>query len=143
MNNKLKEKKGYGSFFSSVNPAIFKDYPNNFIPENRKLFYSGRHAIKYILDALKKKNEVSNIWLPEYYCQFVTSWLKKNYTNIKMYKVEPLNQSFVINVNNFLKNNDIIIVNNFWGTSECKLKSFNKCIIIISYTPLKLSMKTY
>ncbi|WP_298555597.1 hypothetical protein [uncultured Algibacter sp.] len=131
MNNNIKEKKGYGSFFSHIDSEFFKDFPNSFIPKNNKLFYSGRHAIKYIIENINKINKVNIIWVPEYYCQHVTHWLKQNYNNIKFYEVKPANNSYIIDGSNFLKENDIILINNFWGTSECLINYTEKNFQIV------------
>lgn len=133
MNNKLATKNGYGSFFSFINPSssIFDDIENHFIPDNRKLFYNGRHAIKYIIEIIKLENNVNSIWIPEYYCQHVTAWIKANYSNVKVYNVNPLDESFIIDTRDFAKNNDIILVNNFWGISNCTLKTSKKKFFVV------------
>jgi len=133
MKNKLNKKKGYGSFFSyeKHNSKAFINFNNSFIPTNKKLFYTGRQAIKYIVEIIKLNNKINTFWIPEYYCQHVTIWLKKNYDNIKSYKVNPLDNEYIIKANDFVKENDIILVNNFWGTSNCSLNYINNKVIVI------------
>ena len=61
MINKVERKKGYGSFFSYIDhkSIIFSNSKNSFLPQNRKLFYSGRHAIKYIIETIKLENTIN------------------------------------------------------------------------------------
>ena len=133
MINKVERKKGYGSFFSYIDhkSIIFSNSKNSFLPQNRKLFYSGRHAIKYIIETIKLENTINTFWIPEYYSQHVTSWLKVNYSNIKIYKVNPLEKSHTIKAYEFLNNNDIILINNFWGLSNCSVDIKNRKVQII------------
>ncbi|MEC3908020.1 hypothetical protein VOI54_13395 [Tamlana sp. 2201CG12-4] len=135
MHNKLLKKKGYGSFFShiSYNSNIFRNSKNSFNPINGKIFYSGRHAIKYIIETIKSNNTINTIWVPEYYCQHVTSWLKENYKNIKTYQVNPLDKLHIVKADSFVTEEGkvIVLVNNFWGISHCSLETSKKNIFII------------
>ncbi|MDO5971149.1 hypothetical protein Q4Q35_15175 [Flavivirga aquimarina] len=133
MHDKLTKKKGYGSFFSNVNyeSEVFSNSKNSFKPVNRKLFYSGRHAIKYIIETIKLNTKINTFWIPEYYCQHVTSWLRKNYKNIETYRVNPLDKSHIIKPDNFVSENDVVLINNFWGISHCFLETSKKNVFII------------
>ncbi|MDN3667142.1 hypothetical protein ACFFU1_07105 [Algibacter miyuki] len=126
-------KKGFGSFFSYIDPKseLLADSKNQFNPLNNTLFYNGRHAIKYIVELIQKEKNINTFWLPEYYCQHVTHWLKQNYSNIKTYPVDPKNPDYCIEGNLFLENNDIILVNNFWGISKCNLDYQNDTVSVI------------
>ncbi|WBU88798.1 hypothetical protein [Cellulophaga omnivescoria] len=111
MNNKA----GIGSFFHQVNADDLVDFNlNEFIPKF-KLFYTGRHAIKFIIDEIKLTKDISKIWLPNYYCQHVTSWLKKCYSNIYFYEIDPFSNAENLDLNTFSNPRDIVILNNFWG----------------------------
>ena len=132
MSNNISPKKGYGSFFSYVDPKLsyLATSENSFHPENNKLFYTGRHAIKYVIETIKLDLEINTFWLPEYYCQHVAHWLKSNYNNIKTYKVDPADPDFIIDGNRFIQPNDVVLVNNFWGISKCNFSCNTKSIII-------------
>jgi len=123
MSHTKSNKKGYGSFFSYIDPTSkhLATSINNFQPENNKLFYTGRHAIKYVIETIKLDSNINTFWLPEYYCQHVAHWLKSNYNNIKTYKVDPSDPNFTIEANGFAQSNDVILVNNFWGISKCNI----------------------
>ncbi|WP_338358904.1 hypothetical protein [Yeosuana marina] len=125
--------KGIGSFFSFVESNSKKFYNNktNFNPKNKILFYTGRHAIKFIIETIKLEGNINTFWIPDYYCQHVTSWLKMNYSNIKTYTVNPLENSEVIRAYNFLNDSDVIMVNNFWGLSNCTIDIKNKKVKVI------------
>ncbi len=133
MHSQLAKKKGYGSFFSHINynSETFNNSESSFNPINKKLFYSGRHAIKYIIETIKANNKVNTFWIPEYYCQHVTSWLKMNYSNIKTYTVNPADESDNITPDRFANENDIVLINNFWGISDCKVQSGEKKVFIV------------
>jgi hypothetical protein len=133
MANIKNEKKSYGSVFSCVNSKLdhFESSKNSFYPENNKLFYTGRHAIKYVIETIKLDKNINVFWIPEYYCQHVTYWLKCNYNNIKTYKVDPRDPEYIIDFDSFIKPNDVILINNFWGISNCKYTcETNKPIVI-------------
>ena len=133
MSHTKSDKKGYGSFFSYIDPTSnhLTASVNNFYPENNTLFYTGRHAIKYVIETIKLDTAINTFWLPEYYCQHVAHWLKSNYSNIKTYKVDPTNPDFIINGNDFAQSNDVVLINNFWGISKCYFKCDNKAVITI------------
>lgn len=133
MSNHTNHKKGYGSFFSYIDPNSphLELAKSSFYPENNKLFYTGRHAIKYVIESIKLDTDINTFWLPEYYCQHVAHWLKSNYSNIKTYKVDPSNSNDIIEGDNFLNPNDVILVNNFWGISNCNITSSIKNTVVI------------
>ncbi|WP_425628947.1 hypothetical protein [Cellulophaga lytica] len=111
MNNKA----GIGSFFHHVEPDDIKDFNLDKYITNYKLFYTGRHAIKFIIDEISLSKDISKIWLPKYYCQHVTSWLKECYPNIHLYEIDPFSSAKDLDLNSFSNPNDIVILNNFWG----------------------------
>ncbi|ALJ04042.1 hypothetical protein APS56_02220 [Pseudalgibacter alginicilyticus] len=128
-----KNNKGIGSFFPFIENNVDKFLANktSFNPEDKMLFYTGRQAIKYIIEliALEKKSFI--IWLPEYYCMHVTHWLKSNYSNIKTYKTNPSKAQFSINAFEFASDNDVVIINNFWGIHDCIINKGDKKIVTI------------
>jgi hypothetical protein len=83
--------------------------------KNYELFYTGRHAIKALLLFLGTEQHIHTIWLPNYYCQHVTSWLIANFSNIDFYEIDPFNSNSTIDITSFTKAHDIVILNNFWG----------------------------
>ena len=123
MSHTKSNKKGYGSFFSYIDSSSnhLTKSVNHFDPINNKLFYTGRHAIKYVIETITLDSSINTFWLPEYYCQHVAHWLKSNYSNIKTYQVDPSDPDFIIEANAFAKPNDVILVNNFWGISKCHI----------------------
>jgi len=133
MANIKNEKKSYGSVFSCVESKLddLESCKSSFYPENSKLFYTGRQAIKYVIEAIKLDTQINTFWIPEYYCQHVTHWLKNTYKNIKTYKVDPTNPNFIIKGEDFIEQNDVILINNFWGASQCLFTNKNKKTIVI------------
>jgi hypothetical protein len=133
MTNFNNTNKGIGSFFSykKSDSFILSASKTDFIPKNKILFYTGRQAIKYIIDSIINKHQVDTIWLPEYFCKHVTKWLKNIYPNIKNYNVNPSDPDFIINAKIFASNNDIVLVNNFWGISNCYINKSNIKLFII------------
>jgi hypothetical protein len=129
----LNKNKGIGSFFPYIatDAPKLKVHQSNFSPQNKLLFYTGRQAIKYVIEAIKKEKKITAIWLPEYYCQHVTAWIKNNYSNVKMYTVNPKNEQETINLLDFASDDDIVLINNFWGIDTCKINRGNKNSIII------------
>tara|TARA_R110000796_G_scaffold252631_2_gene389327 strand:- start:10295 stop:11359 length:1065 start_codon:yes stop_codon:yes gene_type:complete len=114
--NTIRHKKiGLGSFFHEVNPETLINY--NIIDKIPKyeLFYTGRHAIKHLIELIDKQQKISTIWLPNYYCQHVTNWLKTNFKNISFYSIDPFFEEKSFNIIDFAKKDDVVILNNFWG----------------------------
>ena len=128
-----KNTKGIGSFFSGIDSKNekFLNTKTSFEPNNSIFFYTGRQAIKYVIELIKLNNEKFTIWLPEYYCMHVTKWLKNNYSNIKTYKTNPSNPDFKINASEFASEHDVIIINNYWGISKCLVEKGNTNTTII------------
>lgn len=129
----LDKTKGIGSFFSSIdrNDTVFLNEKTNFDPTNKILFYTGRQAIKYVVELIKLNQDTFTIWLPDYYCMHVTKWLKNNYSNIKTYKTNPSEPGFEVNADKFASEGDAVIINNFWGISKCKIFKGTKNITVI------------
>lgn len=127
------QKNGIGSFFHHVDDvnSLIDKYPSDFDPKGNKLFYTGRQAIAYIIKGIMLNKYVDNIWLPEYYCQHVTQWLKACFPNINFYAVQPLNPEHVVNIHKFAKNGDIVLINNFWGVSNCSYSKNGLDITVI------------
>lgn len=125
--------KGIGSFFSAIdsNEDIYLNSKTNFDPKNKMLFYTGRQAIKYVIELIKLNQNTFTIWLPDYYCMHVTKWLKNNYSNIKTYKTNPHDPDFIVDASAFVSNGDVVIVNNYWGISKCAINKGNKNITVV------------
>lgn len=111
----MKNKAGIGSFFHSTDANAITNFNTQDYITNYTLFYTGRHAIKYIFDKLIAETNIEKIWLPKYYCQHVTSWLKKCYSTIHFYTIDPFNPDHQLNVLDFATEKDIVLLNNFWG----------------------------
>jgi hypothetical protein len=119
---------GIGSYFH------FEDHTLS--PINRLLelkhytFYTGRQALLYVLNQASKNNKINKIWFPNYYCQHTLHWIKKTYPTINIYEVNPFEFSQEIDVSEFANENDIVVVNNYWGLSSMPLKK-NKFPLVI------------
>ena len=122
---------GHGSFFhqTDVN-KLTRNASIDFLGEY-KLFNTGRHAIRYVIDRINKKKQRNTIWLPRYYCQHVTEWMKTVFSNIRFYDIDPFDPS-VHNVDfNTFSNDDIVLLNNFWGLYRYNIpKSANRPFFI-------------
>ena len=106
---------GYGSFFHSINHQELVDAEEIDFLKELRLFYTGRHAIRCLIDEINQTKELHTIWLPSYYCQHVTAWLKNIYHNISFYDIDPFKHDFKFELSTFKNPNDLIILNNFWG----------------------------
>ncbi|MEP0213481.1 MAG: hypothetical protein ABJD66_09730, partial [Cellulophaga sp.] len=74
----------------------------------------------------------STIWLPKYYCQHVTNWLQQNFSNINFYSINAFCKTEEqLRILDFATENDIVILNNFWGVFEYQLPTTKKKPVII------------
>ncbi len=113
-------KEGIGSYFHFEKQKRFKDVSVP-LDLNYTLFYTGRHALLYILNEINHSGNLSKIWFPNYYCQHTLGWIKKSYPNIHIYDINPFEfSSDVVNVNEFATKNDVVLINNYWGLSSMK-----------------------
>lgn len=135
MENLLKsiKQKGIGSMFehSDLDSLQQKMAITDFSPKNHQLFYTGRHAMKFVIEHIKLAQNIPTIWLPEYYCQHVTSWMKSNYSNIKVYKTSAKENNELIDAAAFTRDGDVVIVNNFWGINACKIEKGTRNIVVV------------
>ncbi len=122
---------GLGSFFPKTDSNILKKSTDIESIKNFEIFYTGRHAIKQLLTKLLEENTIRHIWLPDYYCQHVTSWLKVNFNNIKTYAIDPFNVNEPVDIESFTSNEDIVMLNNFWGVYEYQIPNTKKRAIYI------------
>lgn len=107
---------GLGSSFHKVSSENIKTFAISDYLKNYQLFYTGRHAIRHLIDHIKVTKKVATIWLPAYYCQHVTSWLREVYSRkIQTYSIYPFDGSTNFTDFSFAQPNDIVILNNFWG----------------------------
>jgi len=106
---------GYGSFFHAVTANSLKNLEQKNTIENPRFFYTGRHAVKAIIDEIIKTRSIDTIWLPNYYCQHVTSWLKRSFSNIHFYDIDPFEEDSFFSIESFADGDDIVLLNNFWG----------------------------
>jgi hypothetical protein len=125
--------KGIGSMFAKSDYEILKEnvISNKFVPSNHRLFYTGRQAMKFVIENIKLKQQIPTIWIPEYYCQHVTHWLKNNYNNTRLYEINAKDHNELLQVDTFAQEGDVIIVNNFWGVNRCAIDKGNKNITVI------------
>lgn len=78
-----------------------------------KLVNSGRHALEYIIRALK--NKVNRIWLPYYTCDVVLEPIRRYDIIPQFYHID---KSLEIADNIELRENDYLIVNNYFGIKD-------------------------
>ncbi|WP_339916540.1 hypothetical protein [Yeosuana marina] len=111
------KKEGIGSYFHFE--TLKTDTGNEFaLPFDYALFYTGRHALLYILNQIKAQKKITKIWFPEYYCQHTLHWIKKTYPDISLYKLNPFDfSSDNVKISEFAEKNDVVIINNYWGLS--------------------------
>lgn len=122
-------KEGIGSYFNLEN---FQNLNKQIVDLNfdYKIFYTGRHALLYILNEIANSKKINKIWFPNYYCQHTLSWIKKSYPNIHLYKINPFEFSTdIINIDEFTEANDIVLINNYWGLSSMRIK--NNCDALV------------
>lgn len=109
-----------------------------------RLYNSGRSALFALFEEILQNNTIQTIWLPEYYCHNVLNFLKRNYSSIKLYYINPFNYKADLNFQRFAKNGDIIVLNNYFGLFEYDYnpKSKNRPIIIEDHSHAWLSKQS-
>ncbi|MDP5232006.1 MAG: hypothetical protein NWQ38_16550 [Cellulophaga sp.] len=113
---------GLGSSFNAIEAHSLADFSIGDYVKEYQLFYTGRHAIRHLIDALSNTKKIQTIWLPEYYCQHVTAWLRKVYENrISTYAINPFNPKADADIYSFASADDFVILNNFWGLYTYKI----------------------
>lgn len=108
---------GIGSFFNETNPSNLKELDSLSFLGDHKLFYTGRHAVRHIIDHILNKQHVRYIWVPAYYCHHVIRWLQDVYPNIKLYEVSPFTEDSNPDLSE-VGPEDIVIINNFFGITN-------------------------
>ncbi len=128
-NTYIKKRDGIGSMFHDI---ALEAHAIDSIPieMDYTLFYTGRQAVKYILETIKENHNIEKIWMPSYYCQHVTRWIKKVYTNLHFYDINPFEFHSAVDVNSFASKNDVVLINNYWGLSDGFTKTADSPIII-------------
>lgn len=112
---------GLGSSFNAIELHSLADFSIGDYVKDYQLFYTGRLAIRHLIDALSNTKK-QTIWLPEYYCQHVTAWLREVYKNrISTYAINPFNPKADVDIYSFASVDDLVILNNFWGLYTYKI----------------------
>ncbi len=93
-------------------------------------YYSGRNAILALLKNITKRQTINTIWLPQYYCDTVVKLVCSNFNNVDFYPINPFENKSDLDINFFASQNDIVILNNFWGLSTFDYPDKNRPIII-------------
>lgn len=93
---------------------------------NYAYYYSGRNAILALIKNIAKRQTINTIWLPQYYCDTVINLIHSNFNTINYYAVNPFEFDSEVNINTFATQNDIVILNNFWGLSTFNYNYKNK-----------------
>lgn len=128
-----KEIIGYGSFFHKTEADEIENYKTDFLNDHYGLFYTGRHAIRHVVDSIQKLRGKHTLWLPKYYCQHVTHWINQVYDDVHYYDIDPFNvdAGSAVDWGLFNKDKDIVLLNNFWGLFEYDLSAKEELPIII------------
>lgn len=122
---------GYGSFFHEIDYQDLSNEADKGFLNQYQLYYTGRHAIRHLIDTIALTKKIDTIWLPKYYCQHVTHWLKQVYHNIEFYHIDPFDPKKSFDWKNHTNTNDVIILNNFWGLYSYEIPSAEKRPIVI------------
>lgn len=115
-----------GSYFHWEDEKEFQNLINSNpikFEEQFQVFYSGRHAVKHLLNIIEDQKRVDKIWMPQYYCQHVANWMKKNYSNLFFYETHPFIFNNQFEIPKEVGENDVIIINNYWGLTTTKAKN--------------------
>ncbi|WP_372756419.1 hypothetical protein [Mariniflexile sp.] len=128
-NNYTKKREGIGSLFHDIETSSYTWKPIKLDMEY-ELFYTGRQAFKFILDTISETHAIEKIWMPSYYCQHVTRWIKKVYNNLHFYDINPFEFDKVLDLYEFASKNDVVLINNYWGLSDTVIKKSDLPIII-------------
>lgn len=112
--------------------------------QNFRLYNSGRSALLALFEEILQDKDINTIWLPEYYCHNVLSFLKRNYSNIKLYYINPFNYKNDFNFLKFARKGDVIVLNNYFGLFEYNYnpKSTERPIIIEDHSHAWLSKQS-
>lgn len=121
---------GYGSFFHQVELELFDSVKSTDFCTDRMLFYSGRHAIKYIILLLKQTEPIETIWFPNYYCPFVKEWLEHEFKNIQYYEIDPFDPDATLDWSSFKNKKDILFINNYWGLKSLSIPNKDRPWVI-------------
>jgi len=139
--------KDLGSSFYELKPndpayKILTQYP---VKSNTTFtaYYSGRNAFMAVFKDIANKTTINKIWLPSYYCDTVINLINRNFNNVHYYNIDPFHFNNDLDITEFAKDNDVVVINNFWGLSSFKNYSChtNKPIIIEDHTHGWLSEK--
>lgn len=128
--------KDLGSSFYYLKPGDpeYKALTQNIVQLKHSFafYYSGRNAFLAVFNDIESKTAINKIWLPSYYCDTVVNLIKKNFKNVAYYHVDPFHFENDIDVTEFARKDDVVILNNFWGLSTFKdCSNINEKPIII------------
>lgn len=127
----MTRKEGIGSYFHDEDPKKMRSLAAP-LRLNYNLYYTGRHALLSILNSIAKTTKINTIWFPNYYCQHTLAWIKKSYSGIKTYEINPFEFSNdTIDIGSFADNKDVVLVNNYWGLSSMSIKNKPQNVVVI------------
>ena len=112
--------------------SILSEHKVTLIKEQYSYYYSGRNAYLSLLKEISLHHEINKIWLPKYFCKHVLANISRNYNNVHYYETNPFNFENDIDISQFTKKNEIIVLNNYWGLSTFSYnsKAIDRPIII-------------
>lgn len=85
------------------------------------LVNSGRHALEYIIRALKE--DMHSLWLPYYTCDVILQPIRRSGISFKFYSI---NERFELLENISLKKGEYIIVNNYFGIKDDYMSNLSR-----------------
>ena len=121
---------GYGSSFYTPDKNRIEAIKNIDFSDEYVLLYNGRDAINYVILLISKTIDIQTLWMPDYYCPHVKSWLEKRFANIKYYSINPFDATNQPDWKQFNTQTDVVILNNFWGCRSYEIPKENRPIII-------------
>lgn len=121
---------GYGSFFHEIPFSQIESLPGIEFEVDYEFFYTGRKAIKSVLQKIESYRTIETLWVPYYYCPFVKAWLEQNFQNIKYYLIDPFDPGAEIEWSGFRNARDVLIVNNYWGIKSNRFPKGERPVVI-------------
>ncbi|GFZ85320.1 hypothetical protein GCM10011531_15600 [Aquaticitalea lipolytica] len=96
------------------------------------IYHTGRNAYLALLKEISNKQKINKIWLPSYFCHNVINNISNNFNNVDFYYINPFRLNAKLNIEQFANQEDVVILNNFWGltTYSYNLNPNDKPIII-------------
>lgn len=122
----MKNKWEMGSSFDACSSQVLSITQNKFFFSTSQLYLCGRSALLDLIVHQKKTNNLSEIYIPSYYCHDITRALE-TILIVNFYKCDPLTN---IDLSDFPINAAIIIVEYFANKAKVSAAKSNSLIIL-------------